>query len=255
LARKLASEFRRPEIPSDPQARAQWAASQREKLKSVVRSKAVSVASAWAVANTKNKGVETKSYLFQMSDGLTVNGVWGRAIGVNDDAPVTILLNDKGKKASAAAVADRINRGEQAWALDLLFTGDAWTQPAPAEYAQFLDGIGDRPIGREASQLIEVGHWIQHHSGVQKLRLEASGIRTQTAALVAAALEPQMFSAVVVHEGAQSLDYLLEAPVEYREAPDLFCLDLFKEFDLDRLALVAGPTRVTVEKYLELPKK
>ena len=32
---------------------------------------------------------------------------------------------------------------------------------------------------------------------------------------------------------------LLDAPVTYEAAPDLFCLDLYKEFDLDRLAALA----------------
>jgi hypothetical protein len=30
-------------------------------------------------------------------------------------------------------------------------------------------------------------------------------------------------------------------PVEFESATDLFCLDLFNEFDIDRLALVAEP--------------
>jgi hypothetical protein len=34
-------------------------------------------------------------------------------------------------------------------------------------------------------------------------------------------------------------------PVDFRDAADLFCLDLYKEFDLDRLAVVAYPTKIT----------
>jgi hypothetical protein len=74
------------------------------------------------------------------------------------------------------------------------------------------------------------------------------------AALVASALEPNLFSSVVVHEGMPSLGYLLEAPVNYWEAPELFCLDLYKQFDLDRLTALAAPTAVTVERYVK-PKK
>jgi hypothetical protein len=37
---------------------------------------------------------------------------------------------------------------------------------------------------------------------------------------------------------------VLDAPVEYQFAPDLFCLDLYKEFDLDRIASLAAPTAV-----------
>jgi hypothetical protein len=41
-----------------------------------------------------------------------------------------------------------------------------------------------------------------------------------------------------------SLRYLLDAPVQYRTAPDLFCMDVFKYFDLDRLATMASEVRI-----------
>jgi len=83
------------------------------------------------------------------------------------------------------------------------------------------------------------------------VRLEVTGIRNQVAALVASALEPNLFSTLLVHEGMPSLGYLLEAPVRFEEAPELFCLDLYKEFDLDRLAAVAAPTPVTLERQVK----
>jgi hypothetical protein len=49
-----------------------------------------------------------------------------------------------------------------------------------------------------------------------------------------------------------SLGFLLETPVEFRAAPELFCLDLFRDFDLDRLIALAAPTRV---KLLEIIDK
>ena len=76
------------------------------------------------------------------------------------------------------------------------------------------------------------------------VRIETSGIRTQTVALVAAALRPGLFSEVVVRKGMRSFSHLLETPVEYHAAPDLFCLDLYKEYDLSALAKLAAPTSV-----------
>jgi len=78
--------------------------------------------------------------------------------------------------------------------------------------------------------------------------VESTGIRNQVAALIAADLEPTLFSEVVIQEGMPSLKYLLDAPVKFEFAPDLFCLDLYKEFDIDRLAKLAEPTLVT-QKY------
>ena len=64
-----------------------------------------------------------------------------------------------------------------------------------------------------------------------------------------------MFSEIVIREGMASLNYLLEKPVEYHEAADLFCLDLYKEFDLDRLEAVAAPTNFVHGAYLALTPK
>ena len=67
-------------------------------------------------------------------------------------------------------------------------------------------------------------------------------MRNQVVALVAAALEPRLFSEVMVRHGIPSLRYLVDKPVKYQDAADLFCLDLYKFADLDRLAALGAPT-------------
>jgi hypothetical protein len=83
------------------------------------------------------------------------------------------------------------------------------------------------------------------------VRVEVTGIRNQVAALVAAALEPGLFSEIAVRQGMSSLSYLLEAPVTFQEAPELFCLDLYRQFDLGPLAAMAPATKVTVEQFVK----
>jgi hypothetical protein len=69
------------------------------------------------------------------------------------------------------------------------------------------------------------------------------GIRSQLVALVAAALDPDTIKLVHTEGGMQSLSYLLEKPVPFREASDLFCLDFYRYFDIDSLsALAVGET-------------
>jgi hypothetical protein len=241
LARKLAQGISRPPTALSSDART--------KLKSLVRYKPVSLEHAWALTNTKNKGLETRSYQFLFTNGLSAAGVWAKAINSSNDAPATIVLNDKGKKAAAGLVADRLNRGEQVLAVDLLFTGDA--APAQDEFEEFplmLATTGDRALGIEAAQLIALAQWMKKSFGSQKIQIESTGIRNQVAALIAAGVEPTLFSQVAIHEGMPSLQYLLDAPVKFEAAPDLFCLDLYKEFDIDRLAMLAEPAKVT-QKY------
>ena len=153
-----------------------------------------------------------------------------------------------------------MNRGERVLALDFVFTEDAWPTESrdpsanfvrPAEYVQVLHSLGERALGMEVAQLIEIARWVQSRPGVEGVRLESTGIRNQVAGLVAAALEPQLFSEVVVHEGMKSLHYLLAKPVEFFDAPELFCLDLYRVFDLDRIEAIAAPTKVKTERYIE----
>jgi hypothetical protein len=185
---------------------------------------------------------------------LSANGVWARSISQSaDTAPVTIVLNDKGKEAGAGTVSDRINRGDQVLALDLIFTGTSSRDTLPFLYAQMIDAVGERPIGMEAAQLISITRWAAQRAGVSKARLEVGGIRGQGVALVAAALEPALFSEIVVREGMRSLSYLLDAPVQFEQAPELFCLDLYKYFDVDSLEAMAAPAEVRTTQYVEVP--
>src|SRR5215472_8103964 len=55
LAQKLGSEANRETVPSDPSAKAAWAASAKAKLKEVVRYKPVDIQELWAVATSKSK--------------------------------------------------------------------------------------------------------------------------------------------------------------------------------------------------------
>jgi len=255
LARKLGDNLTRPLVPVEESAKAAWVAAQRKKLGAVVRYKPATLSRVWAVANTENKGLETKSYLFEMTNGLSVDGVCMKGIATAAKTPMTIVLNDHGKKTAGVEVSEAVNRGEQVLALDLMLMGDTWKDNEQYSYAQIIDAVGERPLGMEAAQLIEIAHWVLNVAGVPKVAVECTGIRSQGIALVAAALEPDLFSRVTVREGMRSLQFLLQAPVTFNQAPDLFCLDLYKEFDMDRLAAIAAPTLVTIEKYVEIPKK
>jgi hypothetical protein len=200
----------------------------------------------WTTGITKHGGIETKSHLLAMNDGLMTNGVWLRPIGAPDNAPATIILDDKGRTATSTPVAERLYRGEQVFAADLPFQGDAWKQDSTWLFEQMIATTGARPLGIEAAHLIETANWLKRQ-GAPKIRLETNGMRNQVVALVAAALEPNLFSEVKIRHGIPSLRYLIDKPVKYQDAADLFCLDLYKFTDLDRLAALDAPTTVKTD--------
>ncbi len=244
LARQFASRFQRQSIPTEAAARETWASAERRKLASVIRYKPVEVKDAWRMWNTKNHLLQSLSYRFDFSDGLTAAGTWLKAIASAPDAPVTLVLNDNGRAAAGEVVSDRVNRGEQVLALDPIFVGESMPLvPDSTPYALMVSTTGGRALGLEVEQLLAVTQWLEQHSGHAKVRLETTGIRSEVIGLAAAALKPAAFSEVVSHDAMKSLGYLLDAPVPFRSAPDLFCLDLYKDFDLDRLAAMAGPAK------------
>ncbi len=256
LARKMARGINRPPLPEAPAERTTWAAAERPRLRSVLRFKPVTVENAWRMWNAKNKGVESLSYRFDFSDGLSAVGVWVKAIAAAN-APATLVLNDAGKKAAGQAVSERVNRGEQVLAFEPLFNGETIPQdPDPTDWEGLTATMGDRPLGIQAAQLLAVIHWWKAANGNVPVRLETSGNRTQILGLVAAALEPENFREIVSTQGMRSFAFLFDAPVPWRRAPELFCLDLYKEFDVDRLTAMAAPARVTAVRYLEdAPRK
>jgi len=256
LARRMADEIKRRTIPSGSSQRAQWSAEERNQLRQAVRYHAVEVARAWPEFNTYHNQVESISYRFEMDNGLSATGTWIKDVPTPANAAMTVFLNDQGRKGAGAeiwdrfpAVAARLERGEQALVLDLLFTGEGAPSKHAELLAEMLAATGERPLGMEAAQLIGITHWARQTWAPQRVRLESDGVRSQMVSLIAAALEPKLFSTVEVHQGMRSLSYLLEKPVRYQDAPDLFCLDLYKDFDIKTLEALTVPTKVT-ENYL-----
>ena len=200
----------------------------RARLTEVLRYQPVALDHPWASASTKSKGVETRSYRFDFANGLSATGVWARSLTAPDNAPAIILLHDAGRPALLNAAFERINRGERVLVANLLFTGDMISKPvSPMGFSQLIATMGERPLGLQTAQLIALAQWMGG-----RVRIEATGMRNTTVALAAAALSPSLFTQVETHEGLNSFQDLLDKPVEYRQAPELFCLDLYRYFDI-----------------------
>ncbi|MCC7496010.1 MAG: acetylxylan esterase [Bryobacterales bacterium] len=231
LARKLAAANRRP-------------GGSRADLAQVVRYRNLNLRHPWALPNTTNKGIDARPYRFDFANGLPATGVRIKALS-NQPAVATIILDDRGRVHSSAAVSDRVNRGEDVLAADLLFLGDASPSKSwPMRLPQLIDAAGDRVLGINAAQLVTLANWMKATSRVTAVRLETSGIRSQTIALVAAALNPGLFREIIARDGMDSLAHLLAAPVLYTKAPELFCPALYQRFDLSELERFATPTVV-----------
>jgi hypothetical protein len=113
-----------------------------------------------------------------------------------------------------------------------------------AKRHMLLGAAGERPLGIQAAQLIAIGAWARKNLSGVKISLYAGGILCSVAALVAAAIKPALFKDLVTDGLPDTLTRLLEWPVEFDDAPTLFCFGLQERFDIDGLVECARPVRV-----------
>jgi len=251
LAKQLAAKITREPVPAAGAERAVWIRSNREKLQSVIRYKPVSMTRALRMTNSKGMDFESLSYRFDLSNGRRATGIWLKQDGSPQAEPITIVLNDKGYKAAGQDVFEQLTSGHEALALDLLFNGATMPElPDSSDWELLVDASGDRSLGLEVAQLLAVTHWLRSTTGAGNIQVDTDGIRNQVIALVAAAIEPGAFSGVTSQNAMKSLAYLLDKPVPLRSAPELFCLDLYKDFDLDSISALASPLKVTQTSFV-----
>ena len=249
-------------VPGVPDAA--WRRVQQDELRDVVRYAPTVVIHAWPVNATHEKGLESHAYRLEFSNGLSATGVLIRSLRTPDNAPATVLVSDMGMASTADEVGNDVDKGQRVLVLDPLFFGEnvpgSADRPGISNLAQLLNSIGERPLGLEAAQVSAVVRWMaqgmDHGSAtagssretsnamVDPVRIGTTGPRSETVALVAAALNPELFSELKATKAIPSLMDVFDHPEAYRGAPELMCLDLYRDFDFDVLKAVASPVNV-----------
>lgn len=245
------------EVPAQPES--PWVDSQRDLLRKVVRYTPVTVSHAWVVNATHQRGLESHSYRFQFSNGLSATGILFRSLAATEHPPTTVLLSDGGMSTTIDDVGNDVDRGQQVLVLDPLFFGESVPNHSVLQYAELLNTIGERPLGLEAAQIIAVVRWLGEHldegsptagsavpSGTNSAPpadIVTTGPRSETIATVAAALEPQLFSTLDARQSMASLSEVFDDSTVYSEVPEIPCLDLFLNFDFNTLQAIASPVK------------
>jgi hypothetical protein len=201
LARRLAAEVEREDIPAEPAARQSWRARQRRRLADLLRFDAPVLSGAWRLWSTRRFGLESVSYRFELDNALGAVAVWLKAVRTPATAPATIVLHDKGRRAAADLIAARVSAGEQVLALDVMLLGEMIPEPLDVSDPELVDPLsilrarrgltdaalllssgGGRALGIEVGQLLAVAEWFAQTSGRADLRLETTGIRSHVIA-------------------------------------------------------------------------
>jgi hypothetical protein len=218
LARKMAEQIRHSRIqPSEVDTK-------RESLRSITRYKAVDVVHAWPVSASHERGIESRGYRFEFSNGLSATGVLVQS-SVRAAEKTAILISDTGRLSFAVEAGNLLSRGYRVLLLDPVLFGDSIPgtpeRPNLSSAVQMLNTVGERPLGIEAGQIIGVAQWLSDsnidgspspgaakpaalYSG-QKVEILTRGPRAEVAALVAVALESKHFASFKGEEGIHSL--------------------------------------------------
>jgi hypothetical protein len=263
LARQLAQS-----IHHDPpaQADAAWVERQRKQLREVVRFAPVTVTHAWPLTARHERGLDSRGYRFEFSNGLSAPGVLLESASRPQNGGTTLLLSDSGRASMTVEAANDINRGQRVLVFEPLLFGEN-TPSATGENAgsaQMLNTVGERPLGLDAAQIAAIAHWLQEDSiegsatpgagpgasrmpanrAVAPLRVVTNGPRSETVAVVSAAIAPELFSSIEARHAIASLGELFTHPADYHEAQELMCLDLYRYFDFNTLGLMAAPVKI-----------
>ena len=259
LARQLAHS-----IHHDPpaQADAQWVEKERQQLREVVRFAPVTVAHAWPLTETHEKGVESRGYRFEFSNGLSAPGVLVQSVARPQNGGTTILISDSGRSSMAVEAGNDVDRGQRVLVFDPLLFGEniPGVDDDLSGFAQMLNTIGERPLGLDAAQVAAIARWLQQDSidgsstpgaritppnrAIAPPRIVTNGPRGQTVAIVSAAIVPELYSSMQARHAIASFGDLFIHPLDYHDAQEVMCLDLYRDFDFNTLSLIAAPVKI-----------
>ena len=146
-----------------------------------------------------------------------------------------VAIADGGRKALPHRVTGFVEAGNRLVTADVFGTGESETPP---RLQMVLASAGERPLGILVGQILALARWAGKRKGI---RLQAIGPITSFAALCAAALEPERFTALHLDGLHDSLKRLIDMPVAYDSAVPLFCFGLLEVVDVPELfAMTAG---------------
>jgi dienelactone hydrolase len=183
------------------------------------------------------------------ASGSLPRGVEGAKAFRFSGGEVVLAVSDAGRSAALASVLRRCGSCDddatpsRVFAADVYGTGEL---AAGWQLHMLVAGSGERPLALQVAQIVALARWARDGAPSRRARtvsLHASGLVMSVASVVAAASEPRLFHEVVTDSLPHSLAVLVEWPVEYEEAPPLFCFGLLERFDIaDFIALCEGVT-------------
>ncbi len=109
-----------------------------------------------------------------------------------------------------------------------------------------LECAGHRLLGIQTAQILALAEWVKRRTPSGRLHLKADGFVMSTAALIAAAMQPDCFRRVTLRNILRTLKSLFDWAERYEQRQSLFCFGLLEVCDLpDLLPLLEEVELVT----------
>ncbi|MBI5396637.1 MAG: hypothetical protein HZA91_15190 [Verrucomicrobia bacterium] len=210
-----------------------------------------------AVVRAKNYAVNAERAGSEDKDGVTAT-FWKLKMGADWTVPAVelvrgapketvLLVADDGRKSVAAEAAQLLASGKRVLAVDPFYFGESKIAARDYLFALLVAGVGDRPLGLQASQVAAAARWLQRERKAGPVTLVAYGPRSSTFALVAAALEPKAVAGAELHGAPGSLKEVIEKNWTVDRQPEMFCFGLLESFDMPQLTALVKPRPVVLK--------
>ncbi|MFA6564914.1 MAG: acetylxylan esterase [Verrucomicrobiia bacterium] len=241
LARALSRNLpRHPEIPTAKAALNRWQQTGRAKLREVVHAKDYAVVAERAGGEEKN-GVKATFWKLKLGGIWTVPAV---ELARGAAKETVILTADGGRKSAAAEVERLLAAGKRVLAVDPFYFGESRIAARDYLFALLVAGVGERPLGLQASQLAAIARWSQRELKSGPVTLAARGPRSSTFSLIAAALEEKAVAGIELQGALGSLKEIIEKDWTVDKQPEMFCFGLLEAFDVPQLTALVAPRKV-----------
>lgn len=241
LAVGLAKRLSKPSILDDAGSLIRLQES-RSRLADVVRAPTSQIGAQRAGSETLGDKTATH-WRLRVDDQWTMPAV---EISKSDPNATTIVVADRGRTSVAKQVSLLVDQGHRVVAIDPFYFGESKIKERDFLYALQIATVGERPLGIQSSQIAAVARWLKNDRQLENVSVAAFGKRSSLIAIIAAALETEAIAALQLHESYGSLQQVIEEDIAVKDAPELFCFGLLKEFDIAQIAALVVPRKVSL---------
>ena len=242
LAMKLSRGLpQQPDWPTTPAAAVAWQQAQRQRLRELARTTDYEV-QATEIDREQQAGVQVVRWKLLLGNAWTVPAV---ECVSGEPRQTALVVADGGRASSVGEVLRLLTAGYRVIAIDPFYFGESRIAERDYLFALLVAGVGQRPLGIQASQLAASARWAVARYPDSPVTLVSAGPRSSVFALVAAALEPQAIAGAELHQSLGSLKEVIEQNWAVSEKPELFCFGLLEALDLKQIAALVAPRPVS----------